>query len=109
MLWERRSLDTPVKCPWSRALRARTLVVWPVTMPGARFTAPLDGPAGAHVAYPHHRLMDVMITPSLMPVADDAANILVWTEPFAHWRSVWSRCQVRPWRSYGLLCRAWWL
>ena len=26
-LWERRSLDTPVKGPWSRPLRARTLVV----------------------------------------------------------------------------------
>ena len=54
-LWEWRSLDTPIKGPWSWALRAGTLVVWPAIMPGARFTAPLDGSAGTHVVYPRRR------------------------------------------------------
>ena len=108
-LWEWRSLDTPVKGPWPRALRAGTPVVWLTIVPGARFTAPLDGSARAHVACPHHRPVDVIIKPSLMSVADDAVRVLVRTEPLAYRRSVWSRCQVRPRRSYGLLCRAWWL
>ena len=83
-LWERRSPDTPVKGLWSRALRARTLVVWPATMPGARFTAPLDGSAGTRVACPHRRPVDVIIMPGLMPVADDAMSVLVWTKPFTY-------------------------
>ena len=87
-LWERRSPDTPVKGPWSRALRARAPVVWPATMPGARFTAPLDGSAGTHVACPHLRLVDVIIMPSLMPVADDTVSILVRTGLSAYQRSV---------------------
>ena len=69
-LWERRSLDAPAKGPWSRAIRARTPVVWPVTMPGVRFTAPLDGLDEVRVAYPHCRPMDVIIMPDPTPVAD---------------------------------------
>ena len=42
-LWERRSLDATSKGPWSRAIWDRTLVIWSVTMPGVRFTAPFDG------------------------------------------------------------------
>ena len=106
-LWERCSLDTLTKGPWSRALRARTLVIWPMTMPRARFTAPLDGLVRAHVACPYCRPKDIIIIPGLMPVADDAASVLVWTEPFAHQWSVWSWHRVRPQRSCGLLCRAW--
>ena len=87
-LWEWRSPDTPVKGPWSRALRARTSVVWPAAMPRARFTAPLDGSAEAHVACPHRRPVDVIIMPSLMSVADDAARVLVRTGPFAYLQSV---------------------
>ena len=108
-LWEWRSPDMPVKGPRSRAIRARTPVVWPAIMPGARFTAPLDGPAGARVAYPRHRPMDVIIMRGLMPIADDAASVLVRTEVFAYRRSMWSRRQVGPRHSYGLLCHAWWL
>ena len=73
-------------------------------MPGARFTAPLDGLAGAHVACPHRRPTDVIIMPGLKPVVDDAVSVLVQTEPFVYRRSVWSRRQVGPLRSYGLLC-----
>ena len=76
-LWEWRSLDASAKGSWSRAIRAGTPVVWSVTMPRVHFTAPLDGPAGARVACPHHRPMDVIIMPGLMPVADDATSILV--------------------------------
>ena len=83
-MWERRSLDTLVKGLWSQAFQARTLVVKPMTMPRACFTAPLDGPAGARVAYPHRRPMDVIIMPGLMPVADDAVSVLVQTEPFVY-------------------------
>ena len=101
-LWEWRSPDASVKGSWSWTLRAGTPIVRPVTMPGARFTAPLDGLAGAHATYPHHRPMDVIIMSGLMPVADDSASILVWTEPFAYRRSVWSRHQVRQWCSCGL-------
>ena len=85
-LWERRSLDTPAKGPWSRALRAGTLVVWAAAMPRARFTAPLDGSARARVACPHRRPTDVIITPSPMPVAYDATSVLARTEPFAYQR-----------------------
>ena len=49
-LWERRSLDASAKGPWSQAIQARAPVIWPATMPGVHFTAPLDGPAGARVA-----------------------------------------------------------
>ena len=106
-LWERHSLDAYAKGPWSRAIRARTPVVWPATMPRACFTAPLDGLARAHVACPHRRPMDIIIIPGLMPVADDAASVLVRTEPFVYRRSVWSKCQAIPWCSRGLLCHAW--
>ena len=88
-------------------LRAGTSVVWPVTMPRARFTAPLDGSAGIHVACSHRRPMDVIIMLGLMPVADDAVSILVRTELFVYRRSVWSRRQVGPRRSCGLLSHAW--
>ena len=52
-LWEQRSLKMLVKGPWSWALRAGSLDVWPTAMPRARFTAPLDGSAKTCVAYPH--------------------------------------------------------
>ena len=77
--------------PWSRAIRARTPIVSPATMPGARFTAPFDGSAGTCVACPHRRPVDVIIMPGLMPVADDAASVLVQTGSFVYRRSVWSR------------------
>ena len=106
-LRERCSPDTPAKGPWSWTNRAGTPVIWPATMPRARFTAPLDGPARAHVAYPHRRQMDIIIMLGLMLVADDATSILVWTKPFVYRWSVWSRHQVGPWRSCSLPCRAW--
>ena len=87
-LWERCSLDMPVKGPWSWALRAGTPVIWSETMLGACFTASLDGSAGIYVACPHRRPVDVIITLGLMLVADDAMSILVWISPFAYWRSV---------------------
>ena len=106
-LWERRTPYTPVESPWSRALRAGTPVVWPAIMPRACFTAPLDGSGRTHVACPHRHPMDVIIMSSLMPVADDTMSILVQTMPFAYMRTVWSRSQVGPRRSCGLLCCAW--
>ena len=83
-LWEQRSLDTPVKGPWSWALRAGTLAIRPTTMPGARFIAPLNGSAGTHVACSHRRPVDVIIMSGLMPVANDAASVLVRTRPFVY-------------------------
>ena len=76
-MWERRSLDASAKGPWSWAIQARTPVVWPVTMPGVRFTTLRDGPAEVCVACPHYRSMDVIIMPGPTLVADDAASILV--------------------------------
>ena len=106
-LWEWRSLDALAKGTWSRAIRAGTPIIWPATMPRACFTAPLDGLARAHVAYPHYRPVDVIIMLGLMPVADDATSILVRPELFTHRRSVWSRHRVGPKCSCGLLCHAW--
>ena len=77
VLWEQRSLDASAKGPWSRAIQDGTPVVGSATMPRARFTAPLDGSAEIRVACPHHRPVDVIIMPGLMPVADDAASVLV--------------------------------
>ena len=108
-LWEQRSPNTLAKGPWSRAIQAGTPVTWAATMPGARFTGPLDGPTRARVACPHRRSMDVIIIPGLMLVADDAASILVRPEPLAHRRPVWSERQVKPRHSYSLLCHARWL
>ena len=87
-LWERRSLDTSAKGPWSRAIRAGTLVVGSVTMPRALFTAPLNGPARARITCSHRRPVDVNIMTGPMPVADDAVSVLVWTGPFAYRWSV---------------------
>ena len=81
---KRRSPDTSAKGPWSRALGVGTPVVWPATMPGVRFAAPLDGLARVRVARPYCRPMDVIIMPGPTPVADDAASVLVRSEPFAH-------------------------
>ena len=105
-LWERCSLDALTKGPWSQAIWAGTPIVGSVTMPGACFTAPLDGLARAHVTCPHHRPMDVIIMLGLMPVADDAASVLVQTKPFMYQWSVWSRRWGRPQCSSDLLCRA---
>ena len=105
-LWERRSLDTPVKGPWSRALRARTPIVRLATEPGARFTAPLDGSAGICVACSYRRAVDVIIVLDLMPVADDAASIPVQSGSFVYQRSVRGRRQVGPWRGCCLLDHA---
>jgi len=80
-LWERRSLDTPAKGPWPRALRVGTPIVQPVTVPTVCFTAPLDGSARIRVACSRRRPVDVIIVPGPMPVADDAASVLVWTRP----------------------------
>ena len=108
-LRERRSPDTLAKGPWSWALRARTPIVWPATMPGACFTAPLDGSAGTRVSCPHRRPVDVIIMPGLMSVANDVVSVLVRTRPFVNRRSVLSRRQLGPRRSRCLLSRAWWL
>ena len=89
-LWERCSPDAPAKGPWSRAIRAWTPVIWPATMPGVCFTAPLDGLARVCLTRPYYCPMDVIILSGLMPVADDAASILVWSESFAHRGAVWS-------------------
>jgi len=105
--WERRSPDTSVKSPWPRALRAMTSVIRPVTVPRARFTAPLDGSARAHVACPYHHPVDIIIMLGLMLIIDDVVSILVWTEAFVYWQSVWSRCHIRPWCSRGLSSHAW--
>ena len=94
-LWERRFLDATAKGLRSvravRAVRAGTPVVRSATMLGVRFPAPIDGPARAHVACPHHRPIDIIIMPGLMPVADDVASVLVRTKLFAYRWSVWSR------------------
>ena len=95
-LWERFFLDATAKGPWSQAIWARTLVVLSVTMLGVRFPTPLDGPAGARAACSHLPLMDVIITPGLMPIVDDAASVVVQSELFTHWWSVWSGRWVRP-------------
>ena len=89
-LWERRSLDTLVKGPWSRTLRAGTLVVQPATVPRMCFIAPLDGSARIHVACSHHCSVDVIIMPGPMPVTDNAMSVFVWPEPLVHRRPVWS-------------------
>ena len=94
-LWERRYLDTSVKGPRSWTLRARTLIVQPATVLGARFTAPLDGPAEAHVACSYCPSMDVIIMPGLTPVVDDTVSVSVRLEAFAHRWSVWSGRRVR--------------
>ena len=104
-LWERRSLDASTKGPWSRALRAGTPVVWPAIMPRACFTAPLGGSARARVACPYYRSVDVIIMLGAMPVADNAASVLVWTGPLVYRWSVRSRHQVGPRRSCYLLSR----
>ena len=80
-LRERRSPNTPVKGPWSRALRAGTPVVRLATVSGARFTAPLDGSARICVACSPRRPVDVIIMPGLMPIANDATSVLVRTGP----------------------------
>ena len=91
-LWERHSLDASPKGPGSRAIQARTPVVQPATMPMVHFAAPVNGLAGVRVAHPYCRLMDVIIMPGPMSVADAAASILVLSKPFAHRGSVWSGC-----------------
>jgi len=106
-LWEWCSLDTPIKGPWSWALKTETLVIWSATMPRARFTAPLDDLARTHVVCPYRCPVDVIIMPGLMPVAHDVVSVLVQTKPFVYRRLVWSWRQVGPRRSRGLLCRAW--
>ena len=94
MLWERCSPDAPAEGPWPWALRAGTPVVRPTIVPGARFTCS------------RHRSVDVIIMSGLMPVDDDAASVLVWTEPFAYRWSVWSRHPVGPWRGCRTPSRA---
>ena len=89
--------------PW--ALGARAPVVWPATAPRACFTAPLDGSVRIHVAC--RRTVDIIIVLGPMLVANDAPSVLVWTGPLVYRRSVWSRCQVRPRRTRGLLSRTW--
>ena len=54
-LWERRSLNVTTKGPWSQAIRARTPVIWSMTMPGVRVPSPLDGPARARAACSHRQ------------------------------------------------------
>jgi len=83
-LWEGRSLDASAKGPWSQAIRARALVVRSATMPGVRFTAPLDGAARARAACSHRLSMYIIIMPGLTLVVDDAASVLVRTEPFTY-------------------------
>ena len=87
-LWEWRSPNMSAKGLWSRAIQVGTLVVWPATMPRACFTAPLDGSVETRVAYPHRRPVDIIIMLGLMPVANDATSILVWTGPFMYRRLV---------------------
>ena len=106
-LWERRFLDAMAKGPWSRAVRAGTVVVGSATMPGVCFTAPLSGLAGGRATCSHRPLMDVIVTPGLTPIVDDAVSITVRPEPFAHRWSVWSGRWVRPWCSCVLLFHAW--
>ena len=106
-LRERRSPNTPVKGPWSRALRAGTPVVRLATVSGARFTAPLDGSTGIYVACSHRRPVDVIIMLGAMPIADDATSVIVWTGPLGYWQSMQSRHQVRPRRGCCLPGRTW--
>ena len=105
-LWERHSLDAMTKGPWPRAIRARALVVWLATMPGMCVPALLDGPARDRAACCYRRTMDVIITPGLTPIVDDAASVSVRPEPLAHRGLVWSVRRVRPWCSCVLLFHA---
>ena len=75
--WERCFLDATAKGPWSQAIRARTPVVWSVTMPRVRFPATHDGPTRACATCSHRPLMDVIITSGLTPIVDDAASVTV--------------------------------
>ena len=104
--WEWRFLDATAKGPWSRAVWARTPIVWSATMPRVCFSAPLDGPSGAHAACSHRPMMDVIIMLGLTPIVDDATSVMVRPEPFARRWSVRSGCRVRSWCSYGLLFHA---
>ena len=83
-LWERCSLDTLTKGPWSRDIWAGTLVVWSATMPGLCVLALLNGQARACTACSRCHSIGVIIMPGLMPVADVAASVLVRTEPFTY-------------------------
>ena len=106
VLWERCSLVVSAKSPWSRAIQAGTPVVRSATMPRVHFLAPLDGPAGARAACSHRPLMDVIITPGLTPIVDDAASVSVRPKAFTRRQSVWSGCRVRPWCSCVILFHA---
>ena len=86
-LWEWCSPDAPTESPWPRALRVAAPVVWPVTAPGARFTASLDGSARVRVAC--CRMADVVAVPGPTPIANDATSVLV--------RSMWSKRLVGLW------------
>ena len=76
-LWKWCFLDATGKGPWSRAIRVGTPIVWSATMPRVRFPAPLNGSAGARAACSHRPLMDVIITPGLIPIVDDTASVSV--------------------------------
>ena len=102
--WERCSPDTPAEGPWSQALRAGAPVVWPASVPRARFTAPLDGSAGIHVA--GRCTVDIIIVSGPMLVADDATSVLVWIGPLVYRWLARSRRQVGPWRDRRTPSRA---
>ena len=106
-LRKRRSLDTSAEGLWPWALRAGAPVIQPASAPRARFTAPLDGSAGIHVA--GRCTVDIIIVSGPMPVADDATSVLVWIRLLVYRRSVWSRRWVGPWRGCCPPSQARWL
>ncbi|XP_066341461.1 uncharacterized protein [Miscanthus floridulus] len=92
-LWEQHSPDASGKGLWSQAIWARTPVIRPATAPRVRFTTPRDGPTEVCVAYHHCHLMDAIIMLRLTLAVDDSMSVLVWPEPLAYRRLVWSRRQ----------------
>ena len=75
MLWEWHFLNAMAKGLWSQAVQAGTPVIRSATMPRVRVSAPLDGPVGARATCSHRPMMDVIITPGLTLIVDDATSI----------------------------------
>ena len=89
-MWKRRSLDATTKGPWSRAVQARSLVVWSASMPREGVPTLLDGQAEIHAACSRHHSIDIIIMLGMASIVDVTASVTVWPETFVHRWSVWS-------------------